>query len=126
MQKPLAIIIEDHEDQAMVFSTALQVSGYETETILDGAVAQQRLKEIIPTLIILDLHLPYVSGDEILKQVRAEPRLSDVRVIIATADALMGESLRGLADHVLLKPISFIQLKTLIQRIAEQGDSTAD
>ena len=48
MQKPLAIIIEDHEDQATVFSTALQVLGYETEIILDGAVAQKRLKEIIP------------------------------------------------------------------------------
>lgn len=122
MPKPLALIIEDYEDQAMVFSTALQIAGYETEILLDGAVAQRRLQEVVPALIMLDMHLPHVSGSQLLKQVRADPRLAGARVIIATADALIGESLRELADHVLLKPVSFIQLKTLLQRIAERND----
>jgi CheY-like chemotaxis protein len=114
--KPLALIIEDNEDQNLVFTTAMQQAGFETESILDGRTAQTRLQAVTPQLIILDLHIPEVNGEELLRQIRVTPRMADVRVLLATADAALANDLQSLADLVLLKPISFAQLKQLGKR----------
>ena len=114
--RPLAIIIEDNEDQNLVFTTALEQAGYYTESIQDGAKAQQRLGEVIPKVVVLDLHLPGIDGEKLLNQIRADRRLTGTRVILATADALLASALQAQADFVFLKPISFSQLNQLAVR----------
>lgn len=115
-RKPLGYIIEDYEDTLNVFTWALEMAGYQVEATRDGAVAQKRLTEIVPDLIILDLHMPRVSGDKLLEQVRSDERLVDTRVFLATADANMAAQLRDQAELVLLKPISLSQLRELAER----------
>ena len=88
-KKPLAYIVEDNKDTVTIFSGAMELAGYEVEVAYDGAVAQKRLTEIIPALVILDLHIPNVSGDILLQQIRSDDRLSNTRVFLATADANM-------------------------------------
>jgi chemosensory pili system protein ChpA (sensor histidine kinase/response regulator) len=112
----IAFVIEDDLDLSNIFTEALKAAGYQVETIRDGAVARQRLKEATPEIIILDLHLPNVDGGALLTQVRADERLTKTRVIIATADALLGEYYEKKADLVLVKPISFSQLRDLTAR----------
>jgi CheY-like chemotaxis protein len=114
--QPKALVIEDYADQAIVFQRALAQAGFDTETFTNGALAQTRLAEIAPALIILDLHLPGVTGEIILKQIRGDQRLVNTRVIIATADTLLGQRLSADADLVLLKPISFRQLYQVAER----------
>lgn len=114
--KPLAIIIEDNEDQNLVFTTALEQAGYYTESIQDGVQAQKRLTEIIPKVVVLDLHLPGVDGEKLLHQIRADRRLASTRVVLATADASLASTLQSQADYVFLKPISFSQLNQLAIR----------
>lgn len=115
-KKPLAYIIEDNEDTVFIFSGALELAEYEVEVATDGAIAQKRLTEIVPDLVILDLHMPNVTGDVLLKQIRADERLKEARVFLATADANMASQLRDQAELVLLKPIGFSQLKELAER----------
>ena len=111
-----AFVIEDDEDLSRIFTQALVSAGFQVETISDGAIAQQRLTESTPYLIILDMHLPNVDGSALLKQIRADERLKGSRVIITTADALLGDYHRDNADLVLVKPISFSQLRDLTAR----------
>ena len=117
MKTGLAFIIEDDPDLSTIFSEAVKAAGYKTEMIRRGDLAMERLQEEEPQIIILDLHLPHISGMEILEYVRGEERLSGTRVIITTADARLAEILHEDADLVLLKPISFIQLRTLAERL---------
>lgn len=112
----LSLIIEDDEDLAEIFSQAVSAAGYETEVIGDGLAAQERLKEVVPSVIVLDMHIPHISGDKLFKQIREDQRLDHTRVVVATADAQMGEMMRGKADLVLIKPISFTQLRDLTSR----------
>jgi CheY-like chemotaxis protein len=114
--KPLALIIEDNEDQNLVFTTALTQAGYNAESFLDGAAALKRLSEVIPDIIILDLHIPGIDGRGILREIRKDPRTQNTRVIIASADAEFASSLQAQVDLVLLKPISFSQLSLLAAR----------
>ena len=71
-EKPLAFIIEDDEDQSTIFAGALEAAGYECEVIRDGNVGIQRLGVVQPNVVVLDLHLPKVSGRAILDGIRAE------------------------------------------------------
>ncbi len=117
MTDPLALVVEDDPDQADIFAYALQMARFETEIITDGRAALERLSQIVPALVVLDLHLPYVSGDEILRFIRADKRLTDTKVLLATANPQMADILQEESDLVLLKPISFVQLRDLAKRL---------
>ena len=121
---PLALVIEDDPDAAAIFSTALEVAGFEVETISSGAKAIERLQVVTPKMIVLDLHLPYVAGTDILAHIRADPRLEEVPIIIVTADASMADLTDEHADLVLLKPITFSQIRDLAIRLKSQGEDT--
>ena len=116
MSKQLALIIEDEPDLTTIFQAALKSAGFETKIILDGQVALDELETITPDIVILDLHLPHVSGQEILEYIRANDRFEKTNVLIATADASLAEMLEDKVDLVLLKPISFVQLQVLAER----------
>ncbi len=116
MTNPLALIIEDDQKLATIFAEALKTVDFETEIIEDGSTALIRVAETTPAIIVLDLHLPNVSGRDVLHHIRTNSRLTKTRVILATADSLLAENLRTEADLVLLKPISFGQLRDLAAR----------
>lgn len=115
----LALIVEDDEDLANIFAEALRGIGFEVEHIADGKIAQERLKNGTPPfLILLDMHLPHVSGGDLLTNViKKEEHLANTIVIITTADARMGETYAEAVDFVMIKPISFVQLRDLTSRL---------
>lgn len=122
MNDQLAMIIEDNEDLAIIFAEALRAAGFETETIEDGQKAMEQLDASVPAIVILDLHLPQVSGERLLKRIRKDHRFADTRVIIATADPRLADMLKDEADLVLLKPISFGQLRDLAARLSSASE----
>ena len=117
MEKPLALIVEDEFDISIVFSRALQAAGFETEVIRNGGTAMEWLSSSKPDIVILDLNLPRIGGQEILQYIRADARLTKTPVIVATAYARLAEGVRDQADQVLFKPISFAQLRDLSARL---------
>ncbi|MBP8000345.1 MAG: response regulator [Chloroflexi bacterium] len=117
MNKPLALIIEDEKDLSDIFAEALQHAEFVTEIVRDGQLAVNRLGEIVPDVVLLDLHLPNVAGTDILKQIRRDQRLVNTQVIVVTADARSAEFLRSDAELVLVKPVRFSQLRDLASRI---------
>ena len=118
MSRPLALIVEDEPDSAVIFSAALRAAGFDTEIIGDGRRALERLAVTLPGVVVLDLYLPRVSGVEVLRQIRADPRYRDVRVMVVTAAPDKAEVLEGQADLILIKPIGFTQLRDLAARLA--------
>lgn len=115
----LALIIEDDEDLADIFAEAVRGVGFEVEHVADGRKAQERLKSgQVPYLILLDMHLPHVSGEDLLTNtIKLDDRFDKTMIIITTADARMGDAYRDQVDFVLVKPISFVQLRDLTARL---------
>ena len=103
---------------ALIFAQALETAGFTAGIIQDGDHALARLAVATPDIVVLDLHLPHVSGADILRLIRADERLAQTRVIVATADPRMADMLQDQPDLVLLKPISFSQLRDLAVRLA--------
>ena len=112
-----ALVIEDDHDLAAIFSQALRAAGFEVETTPTVDAALAKLSVMIPHVVTLDLHLQQAKATTILNYIRSDPRLADVNVVITTADSAMAEELQDQADFVLVKPISFVQLRDLAMRL---------
>lgn len=113
----LALIIEDDYDAAILINEALKNAGFTTELIQDGQAASQRLNTVEPSLIALDMHLPNISGDKLLRQIRKTEHLKTTKVMIITADPLMARSVEDAATLILLKPATYQQMNQLAQRL---------
>jgi DNA-binding response OmpR family regulator len=125
MTHPLAFVIEDDPKLSSIYDTVLQQAGYVTEIIRRGDEARTRLSQAAPDLILLDVHLPYVSGTELLQQIRADSRTAYTPVIVLTADIYIAKtmSLEGSANHVLVKSFGVSQLRSLLAREYPGGAS---
>jgi DNA-binding response OmpR family regulator len=118
MDKPIALVVEDEYDISLIFARALQSAGYETEIVRSGDTALTWLRAATPDLVILDLQLPRVPGTQILHYIRTDPRLADIRVIVATAHPNLAATLQDRTDWVLIKPVNFGQLRNLAKRFS--------
>lgn len=118
MSKLHVLIIEDDRDTAELFATVLGLVGFECEIVLSAREALTRLAATVPDLILLDMRLGQgLGGEDILYQIRSNPRLDQARVIVITAYPSMAAPVTNLADLILLKPVEVDQLKTLVQRL---------
>lgn len=118
MNRPFIMIVEDDVELGDIIASVLEDSGLNTETVRDGGLAFDRIVATEPDVILLDMHLPNVSGNEILAKIRSTPHLSRTRVVITTADALLGRANEDKADLVLIKPISLDQILNLTNRMS--------
>ena len=121
----LALIVEDEADLAVIFSTALQKAGYTVDVATNGEEALAKLHANVPYLVLLDLHLPKISGQEILDQIYDDPKFKDSRLIVASADARRAADLEEKASYVLIKPIDFYQLMRLGERLRPESVSSS-
>src|SRR5512133_3530506 len=119
MTKPTVLIVEDDPTLGNIFTLALQTD-FEAELCADGTQALTRLQNFVPDLMVLDLHLPGASGQQILEYVRGCAPLAKTRVILATADHLQADFLGDKAEIALLKPISPFQLRELAVRLVRR------
>ena len=122
---PLALIVEDDSKLVDIFSAAVKASGFDVMVATDGRSALELLQSTTPMLVLLDLHLPEVSGRDVLTAIRQEEHLKECIIMLTTADAWLAETMRQEVDFVLMKPISFIQLRDLTSRLRPSTDSPA-
>jgi len=115
MFRPFALIVEDDAQLSQIYAKTLQPH-FDTEIASHGDTALARLKEIVPTLVILDLNLPGAGGKDILNSIREDGRLAQTRVILCTADERQADAIQDKADIVMLKPVSPTQLRELAAR----------
>ena len=76
------LIIEDEKDVNQLLAQNLQKNGYETVSVWDGLDGVRQLRNQHFDMVLLDLMLPYKSGDEILKEIRKD---CDIPVIVISA-----------------------------------------
>jgi DNA-binding response OmpR family regulator len=126
MGDAIALVIEDHRDISSLFCMVLEEAGFQTEVIQTGDEAVARLVEVVPDVVILDLHLPGVQGDEILHRIRADARMKETRVIVITAYTVLARTLQDEADLVLIKPVSLDLLRRLVARLHSEEDWASD
>ncbi|MEM7032221.1 MAG: response regulator [Chloroflexota bacterium] len=117
MASPQVLIIDDH-NLGNICALVFKHGGISAEIVVDGRMALDRLKEVQPKMILLDLHMPGISGQVVLDKIRSDTRLSDTIVVLTTADLVLMQQLQEKADLVLPKPFKVEQLRELASRLA--------
>jgi len=98
VKKGLVLLIEDEEDLQNLYGMVVSRAGYEVESILDGKDALERLdRDPVPAIILLDMHLPSVAGDKILKAMRANKKWTNIPIYILTADVQIAQKYRDIS-----------------------------
>ena len=119
MSRQHVLIVDDDKDIARLFQMVLSLMGFECVIVNSAKECLARLALSVPDIVLLDLRLGLeISGEDILLQIRANPRFKNTRVIVVTGYPAMAEPISDLTDLILLKPVEIEQLKTLIQRLA--------
>jgi two-component system phosphate regulon response regulator PhoB len=118
MAKKRIILVEDERDMAELVAMRLKREFYEVEVVHDGREALDRIRCNPPDLVLLDIMLPGISGTEVLRALRDDPRTSAVPVVMLTARTEDADVVVGLqlgADDYVTKPFS---MPVLIARIS--------
>lgn len=82
MQKIL--VVEDDNILAKAFHIALSTDGYDVQVAVDGEDALNKLEHFIPDLILLDLIIPKLSGEEVLAEIKKNSNLNNIPVLVST------------------------------------------
>jgi CheY-like chemotaxis protein len=115
--QPDILLIEDDADLGDMLGEFLNIFGFPFELATNGFVAVERLTQMKPSLVLLDLHMPGRSGQEILAFIAAENRLAATKVIIITADLFVDPAELCRADALLFKPFTIKALEKAIDRV---------
>ena len=118
------LFVDDEPDVLRVAVFRLKKSGYEIITAVNGKEAWESAINIRPDLVILDLRLPDIMGDEVCKMIKAEPTLSKTPVILFTASVgNISEKIKiSGADDFIAKPFDYVQLLGKINKLIGQEE----
>jgi len=106
-----ALIVEDEAPLREAYKEILQMLDWTVSLAGNGPQALSHLStQSTPQLILLDLHLPLGSGLDVLRRIRTEEKLKEIRVVVISADSNRLQEAASLADVTLLKPIELDQL----------------
>ena len=121
----IVLVVEDDPILAELFAIAFQLSGFKPIITADGLAAIRLIKEMLPEVILLDLHLPKMMGDDVFQSLKNDPAMARAITILATGDSRRASYLQDQVEFVLLKPISFTQLRQLATRIYQAAKERA-
>jgi len=122
MEKVQVLIVDDDKEIAGFFGHVLTLAGHDCEVVLTAKDALDRLAASVPDLVLLDLRLGIeVGGEDILYQIRSNPRYDHTRVVVITAYPAIAEMVTNVADMILIKPVEVEHLKTMVNHMKSYG-----
>jgi two-component system cell cycle response regulator DivK len=118
------LVVEDNALNIKLFCDLLNAHGHQTEPVTDSRDALDAARAFKPDLVITDIQLPYVSGIELMQQLRADVDLKDVPIMAVTAYAAAGDDERfraAGAQAYVSKPISVMRFAETVDQLLEGG-----
>jgi two-component system phosphate regulon response regulator PhoB len=122
---PFVLIVEDEDNIATALEYVVKREGYGHARIADGADVMEFIRRQHPEVVLLDIMLPSVSGYEICQEIRLDPTLTDVKVLMMTARGSALEKRKAMAlgaDGFVTKPFDLGTLRGEIKRIVTMED----
>jgi two-component system, cell cycle response regulator DivK len=118
------LIVEDNELNMKLFNDLLEAHGYATLKTRNGMEALSLTRAHRPSLILMDIQLPEVSGLDVIKWIKADDQICHIPVIAITAFAMKGDEERirkGGCEAYMSKPISVVSFLDTVRQFIGEG-----
>jgi two-component system cell cycle response regulator DivK len=112
------LVVEDNENNMKLVRDVLRATGYFTLEASTGGQALILAAEHAPTLVLMDIRLPDMTGVEALNSLRMDERTAHIPVLAVTAEAMKGDRARFIEagfDGYLSKPVDIDELLTTVE-----------
>jgi CheY-like chemotaxis protein len=119
MSSKKIVVADDDRVGRELMREVLEMSGYEVIEAADGVEAVRRVREAAPDLVLVDIQMPRLDGYGVLRELRADPQFSGVRVVAVTAFAMgrdREQAREAGFDGFITKPVDIASLRTQIGR----------
>ena len=117
------LIADDEQNIVISLEFLMKREGYQVEVANDGEEAVRRIRASRPDLVLLDVMMPKKSGFEVCQEIRSDPEMAGVRILMLTAKGRDTEVAKGLAlgaDAYMTKPFSTRELVDKVRNLQEQ------
>jgi DNA-binding response OmpR family regulator len=118
------IIVEDNASLAEIYKTRLELLGYTCYVAYNGIIALYFIQKEVPDLVLLDLMIPDIAGDQVLETMRKSAWGKDIKVIVVSNlnESEASPKLRslGIVDYIVKANLSHDQLDQLVQKILSE------
>ncbi|WP_344209784.1 response regulator transcription factor [Nonomuraea bangladeshensis] len=118
------LVVDDDEVIRQLIAVNLNLEGFEVETATDGQDCLDRVRDVKPDVITLDVMMPRLDGWSTAEKLRGEPDTSHIRVVLVTARAQDDDRRRGLGigvDAYLTKPFDPAELIEVVRELAARS-----
>ena len=115
---PVVLIVDDNQQNLELLQAYLEDMDCETVPAYDGLEALEIIAKRPPDLILLDVMMPKMSGFEVCRRIKNDPKTSDIPVIMVTALNEFGDIERGIdsgTDDFLSKPVNKLEFLTRVK-----------
>ncbi len=122
--RPRILVVEDQPATADMLKSYFETQGYRVDTVLWGRDALAFVKETVPDLVVLDIHLPDLNGYEICRHLRTHERTKHVPVIFLTKKRKLSAKLKGLelgAVDYITKPFDIQELRLRVRNALKRS-----
>jgi CheY-like chemotaxis protein len=116
----IVMVVDDEQDTAEMIAEMVRLSGYQVILSLGGDPAIHRIAREKPDLVILDVMMPDMSGLEVLRFMRRDPRLEHIPVILVSARDHIEDIQKGMAAGATLyltKPVAFGDFQSAVNQV---------
>lgn len=124
------VIVEDNYSLADIYKIRLELLGYKCFVAYDGRAALALIEKELPDLVLLDLMVPKIAGDQILEIMRASDWGKTIKVYIISnlneADAPVGLREQGIEGYAVKANLSNDQLDQLVDSVLKPADQEED
>lgn len=112
------LLVDDDPDLLRMISFSLKKKGYEVSTGQDGREALDMASRLMPDIMLLDVNLPLINGDEVSRLCKQDEKLKHLTVILMSAlrEDLSEKARNSGADGLISKPFELSELFSLVQR----------
>lgn len=114
------LIADDNHQNCELLDAYLADEGYEMTVAYDGKQALQKVTDVQPDLILLDIMMPKLSGYEVCQQLKRDPSTRGIPILMVTALNEQGDIEKAVAagcDDFLTKPVNSLELKTRVRSL---------
>ena len=114
------MVVDDNAQNVELMQAYLETLNCVVHTAVDGIDALEKVPKYRPDLIVLDIMMPRMSGFEVCRRLKADPKTRDIPILMVTALNELGDIERGVeagTDDFLTKPISKLELLTRVKSL---------